>query len=114
MKAVASLLVLSSMMFAASATAAGHGDDKAHAEKPVASSHQGHADHSKMAGMNHGPVDHVAMAKAEFAKLDANKNGAIETAEVDKANPLGAHFAMLDANKDGRLSKAEFDKHHGL
>jgi len=60
--------------------------------------------------------------KAGFARLDANKDGWVDTAEATKARDeavaaleqrrkerLDAVFARLDANKDGSLSRQEFD-----
>lgn len=64
-------------------------------------------DHSKM-HMDHGD------SKAEFAKLDKNKDGKLSKAEIPSDNPLTHHFDMLDANKDGSLSAAEFAKHHNM
>lgn len=63
-------------------------------------------------------ADVEARVKEHFAKLDANKDGFVEQAEVAathekmKAEKLDAHFAAMDANKDGSISRAEFDAGH--
>jgi hypothetical protein len=71
-------------------------------------------DHSKMdmAGIKH--ADHQKMAAEEFTKLDKNKDGKLNRAEIPAQHPLYAHFDMLDDNKDGSVSKDEFTKHHGM
>lgn len=43
-------------------------------------------------------------AQAHFTKLDANKDGAIESNE---AGARWAHFSVADANKDGKVTFAE-------
>jgi Ca2+-binding EF-hand superfamily protein len=63
-----------------------------------------------------------AQAKANFERLDANKDGRVDRAEADKANAAAhaasearrqqqrnQYFAQIDANKDGSISRAEFD-----
>jgi hypothetical protein len=56
-------------------------------------------------------------AQARFAKLDANKDGAIE---ANEAGARWAHFSVADANKDGKVTFAELEAaraagqlHHG-
>ena len=52
-----------------------------------------------------------AQVKANFQRVDTNKDGKIDKAESDKfrAASLAAAFAKLDTNKDGSISRQEFD-----
>lgn len=63
-----------------------------------------------------------AEVKANFDRLDANKDGFVDKAEAQKgldlevaarekrrSDGVSAAFARLDTNKDGSLSRAEFD-----
>ena len=78
-------------------------------------------------GEHHGPKGPTTRAEAQakvqerFAKIDANKDGAITQAEFDahrtamkaewqakRAERRAEMFAKLDADKNGQLSKAEF------
>ena len=65
----------------------------------------------------------VAMVREHFTQLDANKDGAITTAEVDQGRGKWAEhkkemgdpsaaFDRLDTNKDGVISRDEFAKGH--
>lgn len=74
----------------------------------------GQMDHSRMGMAGMKSADHQKMAAAQFAKLDANKDGKLVKAEIPADHPLSAHFSMLDTNNDGSISKAEFDQHHGM
>jgi len=66
-------------------------------------------------------ADVIAKVQQHFAKVDANKDGAITRAEFDahraamkaewqarRAERRAEHFAMLDTDKNGQLSKEEF------
>lgn len=64
--------------------------------------------HAHDAMTEHGKAD------AEFAQLDANKDGKLSKAEIPAKHRLAAHFGMLDTDKNGSLSQAEFAKHHGM
>lgn len=118
MKKTASLnLLLATLMFAGAASATAHEDDKKPAKPAAAQAdkHDGMAgmDHAKMTGMDHGKMagaDHAAMGKAQFAKLDVNKDGFVSKSEVPK--DMQAHFGMMDANKDGKLTEAELSSMH--
>ena len=47
-----------------------------------------------------------------FRRADANSDGALTRAEVDKALPrLGAKFDRIDANGDGRLTQDELRRY---
>ncbi|HJQ17498.1 MAG TPA: EF-hand domain-containing protein [Allosphingosinicella sp.] len=63
-----------------------------------------------------------AQVKANFQRVDTNKDGKIDKAESDKfraaslaaqdarrKQSLAAAFAKLDTNKDGSISRQEFD-----
>jgi Ca2+-binding EF-hand superfamily protein len=57
-------------------------------------------------------ADNTAAAKVErgshFKKADADGNGALSRAEVEKSIPrLAPKFDQIDTNKDGQLSRAE-------
>ncbi|MGE3745979.1 MAG: EF-hand domain-containing protein [Sphingomonadaceae bacterium] len=69
----------------------------------------------------HGPQTRAqveAKVKEHFAKVDANKDGAITREEADafktarRAEMRDKRFAMLDADKNGSISREEFDAHH--
>ncbi|WP_022683798.1 EF-hand domain-containing protein [Sphingobium bisphenolivorans] len=51
---------------------------------------------------------------ARFAKLDANRDGKLDTADRDllRQQRLDARFAALDTDKNGQISKAEFTAGH--
>jgi Ca2+-binding EF-hand superfamily protein len=82
-----------------------------------------HADHA-MSEPPARPVppmvraDIAAQVKAQFAKMDANKDGAITRDEIaahqaaQRKEMQDRMFANMDANKDGAISKGEFDAHH--
>ena len=63
-------------------------------------------------------ADVKAQVKAHFAKMDANKDGAITREEIaaeqaaQRKEMQDRMFADMDANKDGAISKDEFDAHH--
>lgn len=67
-------------------------------------------DHAAAKNGQTQPHDMAAMSAAEFAKLDADKNGQLGRAEFPKEHKLTAHFDMLDTDKNGTLSAAEFAK----
>jgi hypothetical protein len=61
-----------------------------------------------------------------FARLDANRDGTVTTAEAEAVRAtararamerskgaLDRHFARLDADGNGQISRAEFDAGHG-
>lgn len=60
----------------------------------------------------------VAQVKEHFAKVDANKDGAITMDEIQayhdarRAERLDAMFKAMDANGDGAISRAEFEAAH--
>lgn len=60
----------------------------------------------------------VAQVKEHFAKVDANKDGAITMDEMrayhdaKRAERLDAMFKAMDANGDGSISRAEFETAH--
>lgn len=60
-----------------------------------------------------------AKVKEHFAKIDANKDGAITKEEADafkterRGEMRDKMFAALDADKNGQISRQEFDAHHG-
>lgn len=68
--------------------------------------------HDHMAAKNGKPQPHdmAAMSAAEFAKLDADKNGQLGRGELPKDHKLTAHFDMLDTDRNGTLSASEFAK----
>lgn len=55
-----------------------------------------------------------AQIKANFARSDTNKDGAVTRAEADAGRKIamdaqfGAQFSALDADKNGSVSRAEF------
>ncbi len=63
-------------------------------------------------------ADVEASVKTRFARLDADRDGAVTTAEAQgvaqkaRTDAQARHFDMMDANKDGSLSRAEFDAGH--
>lgn len=63
-------------------------------------------------------ADVTTQVKAQFATLDANKDGAITREEITthhaarRKEMQDRMFADMDANKDGAISKGEFDAHH--
>lgn len=63
-------------------------------------------------------ADVTAQVKTQFAKMDANKDGAITREEIaahqaaQRKDMQDRMFADMDANKDGAISKDEFDAHH--
>lgn len=77
----------------------------------------GHAGHHGMKGpQTRSEVE--AKVKEHFAKVDANKDGAI-TKEEEQAFRTARRgemrekmFGMLDADKNGQISRAEFDARH--
>lgn len=50
-------------------------------------------------------------AEGRFAALDANRDGAVDTAEMDRA--AAQRFARMDVDRDGRLTAAERPVRHG-
>ena len=79
-----------------------------------------HADHAmpKPVMPPMARADVTAQVKAQFATLDANKDGAITRDEiaahqaVQRKEMQDRMFADMDANKDGAISRGEFDAHH--
>jgi len=63
-------------------------------------------------------ADVAGQVKAHFAKMDANKDGAITREEIaaqqaaQRKEMQDKMFAKMDANQDGAISKDEFDAHH--
>jgi hypothetical protein len=51
--------------------------------------------------------DPDALADAALAEYDANKNGALDGAELDASPALKGALAGIDTDRDGKLSKAE-------
>ncbi len=49
-----------------------------------------------------------AMAADDFARLDTNHDGYLDTAEAAAMPALEDAFAVLDRDRDGRLSPAEY------
>lgn len=45
--------------------------------------------------------------EASFTRLDANKNGVLERAELP-ASVTDEQFAVMDVNRDGKVTRAEF------
>jgi hypothetical protein len=101
-----SSILLVSLLFSGAAIAA----DPVKIDKPASTQ-----------AMEHGaaPHQHMVHGKAPakgsvvFARLDANKDGKLSTAEM-AGDLKAAHFSMLDTNKDGVLSAAEFAKASGM
>lgn len=54
-----------------------------------------------------------AAAPAPRAKLDVNRDGAIDQAEAARHPRLAQRFAQLDTNRDGRLTAAERPQRKG-
>ena len=79
-----------------------------------------HADHAmpKPVMPPMARADVTAQVKAQFATLDANKDGAITRDEIaahqaaQRKEMQDRMFADMDANKDGAISRGEFDAHH--
>jgi hypothetical protein len=46
--------------------------------------------------------------RADFDKVDANKDGAVDRKEAGAVPGLLAAFDKADANRDGKLDKSEF------
>ncbi len=73
--------------------------------------HSGAVDYSEFKGF------HVAMMNAAFAQVDRNKDGKLDSSELDAVTaqlPPGAprpSFAELDRNSDGKLDSTEFFGH---
>lgn len=82
--------------------------------------HADHADHTmpKPPAPPMVRADVAAQVKAQFAKMDANKDGSITREEitaqraVQRKEMQDRMFADMDGNKDGAISKDEFDAHH--
>ena len=57
------------------------------------------------------PGDRIRMEPfADYmSQYDENKNGTLETAEVDKSVALKTRFAQCDRDKDGHITQAEYD-----
>ncbi|HTN74084.1 MAG TPA: NADH-quinone oxidoreductase subunit M [Pirellulaceae bacterium] len=53
-------------------------------------------------------------ATAEFARYDANQNGAIEAEEVETPDQFASLMRGLDENRDGKLSAAEFTSNYAV
>ncbi len=87
---------------------------------PLTAQMADHADHAmpKPAMPPMVRADVTAQVKAQFAKMDANKDGAITREEitaqraVQRKEMQDRMFADMDGNKDGAISKDEFDAHH--
>ncbi|MFM8543359.1 MAG: EF-hand domain-containing protein [Chakrabartia sp.] len=79
-----------------------------------------HADHAmpKPVMPPMARADVTALVQAQFATLDANKDGAITRDEIaahqaaQRKEMQDRMFADMDANKDGAISRGEFDAHH--
>jgi hypothetical protein len=102
------LLMLAALPAAAAATTV-QADDKAEADKPVTK------------------IEISTKLDADYADMDADKDGKLTAAEIDarlvksaeaKIEALkkerDAAFAKFDANKDGTITRAEFDEHAKL
>lgn len=92
MKTVTSLL----LVVAIAAGTASAAEPQKTSTKPAAPT----ADHGKMTMPGHAAPD-------AFTVLDANKDGVLSKAELEK-HPMAAHAGMVDANKDGVLNRSEF------
>ena len=57
----------------------------------------------------------IAHAEARFTKMDANRDGFIDRADVQLRvqQMRDEHFKRMDANNDGRITRAEFDAQRG-
>lgn len=84
----------------------------------IAQGMRGHEGHSMMAPEPMTRTDVEARAKARFAEMDANKDGAVTQAEIAETRSehmskmQGEMFTKMDADKNGSISRAEFDAHH--
>ena len=84
----------------------------------IAQGMRGHEGHGTMAPEPMTRADVEARAKARFAEMDANKDGAVTQAEIadtrsDHMSKMqGEMFTKMDADKNGSISRAEFDAHH--
>ena len=78
----------------------------------------GHEGHGMMATEHMTRTDVEARAKARFAEMDANKDGAVTQAEIadtrseHMSKMQGEMFTKMDTDKNGSISRAEFDAHH--
>lgn len=84
----------------------------------IAQGMRGHEGHGMMAPEPMTRADVEARAKARFAEMDANKDGAVTQAEIadtrteHMSKMQGEMFTKMDADKNGSISRAEFDAHH--
>jgi Ca2+-binding EF-hand superfamily protein len=84
----------------------------------IAQGMRGHEGHGMMAPEPMTRTDVEARAKARFAEMDANKDGAVTQAEIASTRTehmskmQGEMFTKMDADKNGSISRAEFDAHH--
>ncbi len=84
----------------------------------IAQGMRGHEGHGRMAPEPMTRADVEARAKARFAQMDANKDGAVTQAEIadtrteHMSKMQGEMFTKMDADKNGSISRAEFDAHH--
>ena len=84
----------------------------------IAQGMRGHDGHGMMASEPMTRADVEARAKARFAEMDANKDGAVTQAEIASTRSehmskmQGEMFTKMDADKNGSISRAEFDAHH--
>ena len=84
----------------------------------IAQGMRGHEGHGMMAPEPMTRADVEARAKARFAEMDANKDGAVTQAEIASTRTehmskmQGEMFTKMDADKNGSISRAEFDAHH--
>lgn len=84
----------------------------------IAQGMRGHEGHGRMAPEPMTRTDVEARAKARFAQMDANKDGAVTQAEIadtrteHMSKMQGEMFTKMDADKNGSISRAEFDAHH--
>ena len=87
---------------------------------PLSAQMADHADHAMPKPVMPPMVraDVTAQVKAQFATMDANKDGAITREEItahqaaQRKEMQDKMFAKMDANQDGAISKDEFDAHH--
>lgn len=57
-----------------------------------------------------GEGDRATRAAERFKRADADGNGSLSRAEMEKAAPhMARHFDALDANRDGQVTPAEID-----
>ncbi len=84
----------------------------------IAQGMRDHEGHGMMATEPMTRTDVEARAKARFAEMDANKDGAVTQAEIadtrteHMSKMQGEMFTKMDADKNGSISRAEFDAHH--